>query len=192
MAMIKVKQFLMKLAEPGVYDRLRAMQTELNELHRLFPHIVANADGTIPSVMPIERKYGSDSHGPGAMHAAGKAAGMPKATQKGKAKGKRRSPSTGQAKVAGSGARTRVPMAMANFLAMVPSGRATCSELAKVAGVTESRVQQIIYSSAYRPMFTKVGRNAVKPAAFDWTLTSEGHKMIGSNGYSAAASQQQQ
>ena len=53
------KEQLMKYAEQGVRDELIQMQLKINELARLFPHLVLNADGTVPSVAPIERKPGA-------------------------------------------------------------------------------------------------------------------------------------
>lgn len=50
------KTELLKYAEHGVRVRLSEMQLEINALARTFPHIVKNADGSIPSVLPIEAK----------------------------------------------------------------------------------------------------------------------------------------
>lgn len=50
------KDELMKYAERGVRDELEAMQAKINELARLFPHIVCHQDGTIPAVLPIRDK----------------------------------------------------------------------------------------------------------------------------------------
>jgi MarR family protein len=48
------KSDLLKYAEAGVRNRLREIQLELASLRREFPQLVQNADGTMPSVMPIE------------------------------------------------------------------------------------------------------------------------------------------
>ena len=53
------KDELMKMAEPGVRAELEAMQARLNELARLFPHIVKNQDGSVPAVLPIVQKKAS-------------------------------------------------------------------------------------------------------------------------------------
>ena len=47
------KKALMKYAEPGVRERLREIQRELDGLARDFPHLVKNADGSMPSVLPM-------------------------------------------------------------------------------------------------------------------------------------------
>lgn len=62
------KQTLMKYAEPGIRARLHEIQDELNTMHRDFPHIVANADGTVPSVLPIELKASAPKNGNGNGH----------------------------------------------------------------------------------------------------------------------------
>lgn len=48
------RELLMKYAEQGVRDRLQVIQLEINELARNFPHIVCNADGTVPVVAAIQ------------------------------------------------------------------------------------------------------------------------------------------
>jgi len=58
------KADLLKLAEPGIRVRLAEIQAELNELARAFPHIVKNADGTVPSVIPIVPKASSNGARP--------------------------------------------------------------------------------------------------------------------------------
>jgi hypothetical protein len=50
------KAILKQYAEAGVRNRLREMQKELDLLAREFPSIVKNADGSMPSVVPIELK----------------------------------------------------------------------------------------------------------------------------------------
>ena len=50
------KDELMVYAEQGVRDELNRMQAKINELARVFPHIVCHQDGTIPSVAPVAPK----------------------------------------------------------------------------------------------------------------------------------------
>lgn len=50
------KEELMKYAEQGVRDELAQMQLKINNLARLFPHIVCHADGTVPSIGPVVLK----------------------------------------------------------------------------------------------------------------------------------------
>jgi hypothetical protein len=57
------KDELMKLAEAGVREELRAMQVRLNELAKEFPHIVGNQDGTVPAVLPVVLKGGAKPRG---------------------------------------------------------------------------------------------------------------------------------
>jgi len=57
------KETLLKYAESGVRDRLQEIQLEINELARLFPHIVNHQDGSIPAVVPIMPKVKSKPNG---------------------------------------------------------------------------------------------------------------------------------
>ena len=50
------KEQLLKLAEAGVKQRLQEIQIELNNLARLFPHLVMNQDGSMPAVAPVNLK----------------------------------------------------------------------------------------------------------------------------------------
>jgi hypothetical protein len=52
------RETLKQYAEFGVRERLREIQRELETLARDFPHIVRNADGSLPSVIPITAKPG--------------------------------------------------------------------------------------------------------------------------------------
>ena len=65
------KETLKKYAEAGVRERLREIQHELDDLARDFPHLVQNADGSHPSVLPLElkpKKGRSSSNGNGNGH----------------------------------------------------------------------------------------------------------------------------
>lgn len=50
------RNLLRQYAEAGVVKRLQDIQAELEALHAEFPHLVANANGTIPAVVPMEAK----------------------------------------------------------------------------------------------------------------------------------------
>jgi hypothetical protein len=50
------RETLKRYAEFGVRERLREMQRELETLARDFPHLVRNADGSLPSVLPLVAK----------------------------------------------------------------------------------------------------------------------------------------
>lgn len=75
------KAELMKFAEHGVRVRLSEIQLEINALARAFPHIVQNADGSIPSVVPIEAKPGVVAHNGVTHEAARPAVRMKRADQ---------------------------------------------------------------------------------------------------------------
>jgi hypothetical protein len=50
------RETLIKYAAVGVRERLREMQRELDGLARDFPELVKNADGSMPSVVPLVTK----------------------------------------------------------------------------------------------------------------------------------------
>ena len=50
------RETLKQYAEFGVRERLREIQRELEILARDFPHLVRNADGSLPSVIPTTAK----------------------------------------------------------------------------------------------------------------------------------------
>ena len=52
------KELLRQYAEAGVRNRLKDIQKELDELYREFPSVVANQNGSIPTVSPLEWKPG--------------------------------------------------------------------------------------------------------------------------------------
>jgi len=61
---------LLRYAEAGVRERLRDIQRELEMLARDFPHLVRNADGSLPSVLPVTKKqsraaFAAAAHGNG-------------------------------------------------------------------------------------------------------------------------------
>jgi len=57
------KDELMKYAEQGVREELSRMQLKINELARLFPHIVCHQDGSVPAIVPITMKATTNGTG---------------------------------------------------------------------------------------------------------------------------------